>query len=690
VINGNPIPLTAISNTDFVPKFVTYTITPSISGCPGTPFTTYQVQVNPSPTVINFPLEQEICSGDASELVELAANVDPTTYTWTATPSSADITGFQVTPGTGNIPVQTISNASNTQRGFVNYHIIPSSQSGMTCPGAPADYKIYVNPLPNPVISGPTQVCYDQSGSVYQNSTNLTSHDYLWTVTGAVSFTGNPTYSITVDWGPGPSGTVLMTETDQSHSTSCSATTPVKNIIINPAPYPSITSNQPSPCGNTSVTYTLGGAQANHSYLWSVTGGTPLSGTNYNITVSWGNSNPVSVSVVESITYAPGVVCSSPVTSLPVSLNLIPDGAGTIFGPTESCRTLSRNFTIPPINNSDSYTWWYDPPADVSITNNGTSSVFVTFGPAALSGNLYVKGNKTGCASGLSSPAHHVTVHALPFVSLSACNDPSTTTSSKSFALKGGIPDGGQYYINGVLSATGIFNPMMLTPGSYQITYSYTDVNTCVNTTSAVPINVVAGSNLLTCPPTFKDRRDQQQYSALSIGGRCWMVTNLNYSNPMLSDLQPQSDNCVPEKYCPANDATCAVSGGFYQWDELMQYQVPSAGQTVQGLCPPEWHVPTSAEWQALIDVVASMSPGDGVGGDYLEYTNGFHALTNGTFYQNSTWSFTSGSPAASMFWTSTLSGGKPVARGLNSINPSVSVYESSKANAFPVRCVKD
>jgi uncharacterized protein (TIGR02145 family) len=121
-----------------------------------------------------------------------------------------------------------------------------------------------------------------------------------------------------------------------------------------------------------------------------------------------------------------------------------------------------------------------------------------------------------------------------------------------------------------------------------------------------------------------------------------------------------------------------------------MQYQVPSAGQTVQGLCPPEWHVPTAAEWQALIDVVASMSPGDGVGGDYLEYTNGFHALTNGTYYQNNTWSFTTGSPVASMFWTATLAGGKAVARGLNTINPSVSVYESSKANAFPVRCVKD
>ncbi|MCX6286918.1 MAG: hypothetical protein NTY96_07375, partial [Bacteroidetes bacterium] len=158
--------------------------------------------------------------------------------------------------------------------------------------------------------------------------------------------------------------------------------------------------------------------------------------------------------------------------------------------------------------------------------------------------------------------------------------------------------------------------------------------------------------------------------------------------------LLPQSDNCTPEKYCLASDATCVTYGGLYQWDELMQYQVPAPGVKVQGLCPPEWHVPTQAEWQDLIDAVASTTPGDGLAGSYLKDTNptfGFHALIDGIFYLNDTWAFTSGNLTATMFWTSTTSTlTRSIARGMNNYSLSISFYPSGRSNAFPVRCVKD
>lgn len=111
---------------------------------------------------------------------------------------------------------------------------------------------------------------------------------------------------------------------------------------------------------------------------------------------------------------------------------------------------------------------------------------------------------------------------------------------------------------------------------------------------------------------------------------------------------------------------------------------------TRQGFCPPGWHVPTATEWQNLIDA----NQGPGIAGGALKdlsATLAFRALLNGIVYLNNIWAFTnSDSPNASFFWTSTLTGNKPVSRGLNIFNPSVSLYESSKANAFPVRCVKD
>ena len=689
--SGNIIPPTPISNTDLVPRYAIYTVTPQVLTCPGSP-ASFQVQVNPSPTLTTTPLSQAICSGYSSTAVLLTANVNPVSFDWTATPSSPLITGYQSTPGTGNIPIQTISNSSGLQ-GYVNYHIIPSSQSGMACPGAPADYRIYVNPLPTPAISGPQQACFG-AGSVTYSTPAVTGHVCNWTVSGATSFTGNPGNSIQVTWGPGPAGTIQLTETDQNQSTNCFTTTPMFNVAINPAPSPVIAAIPltASPCGNTQVNYTIGSAQANHSYQWTISGGSPVSGTGPGINVTWGNTNPVSVDVVESVTYAPGVVCSTP-ASKAVTLSLIPGTAGTITGPSEACQSVIKTFTVNTIPNADSYTWSFVPSTGVTLVNNG-NSVDLTFGSTASSGNLFVQGNKTNCASGPVSPAHAVTLHQPPYVSITACNDIKVTTTSRPFTLKGGVPPGGQYYIDGVPAVGGLFNPSILSATVHQVTYGVTDFNTCVNTSPPVSITVMPGSGSGTCPTSFTDPRDNTVYRAFNLGGHCWMLSNLSYGTVAVSTPQSQSDNCVPEKYCLASDPVCADYGGFYQWDELVQYQSLTPGQAVQGLCPPEWHIPSQSEWQLLIDAVSGMSPGDGLAGSYLRDPNspfGFHALLSGIFYLNDTWAFTSGNLTATMFWTSTGSGStRAVARGMNVFDYSISLYESSRANALPVRCVKD
>jgi uncharacterized protein (TIGR02145 family) len=191
------------------------------------------------------------------------------------------------------------------------------------------------------------------------------------------------------------------------------------------------------------------------------------------------------------------------------------------------------------------------------------------------------------------------------------------------------------------------------------------------------------------------DIRNGDIYATLSVNGRCWLAENLRYGAKvtMPTQLQPmsQTDNCTYEKYCPPTDPDCNSCGGLYQWNELVQYGQTSA--PFQGLCPPGWHVPTSQEWQNLIDAIVAVTPGDGIAGSTLADQNpafGFHAFMDGIYYLNNTWAFETGNPKATMFWTSTLSGDKPIARGLNSANPSVSYYESSRANAFPVRCVMD
>lgn len=691
--SSNPIPPVPISNTDIVPRFATYTITPSVAGCQGTALSTYKVQVNPRPVVTNASLSQVICSGTSTSAVTLTANVNPSDFVWTATASSPSITGFQVS-GTNQIPVQTIANSSAVQ-GFVNYHIIPSSQIGIPCAGVPADYKVFVNPLPVPAIVGPNQVCHNQTAVIYSSS-NVPGHSYNWVVNGAISFTGNPGNSIQVDWGPGPSGTVQVTETDHNLAPNCSSSTQPYNVIINPSAAPVITASPAtiSPCGNSQVTYSLGPALTGHSYAWTITGGAPAGSTGSSISVTWGNTNPGIVDVVETIHYAPGVDCSAQDLKT-ITLTLIPDAAGLISGPQEVCRGLSKSYQVPVINNADGYLWTYLPAAGVvtPAPPAGTTAV-VAFDLTASNGNLSVQGTKTGCASGPASSLP-ITVHPLPDVHLTACNDLVTTTTSRPFTLKGGLPLGpnGSYYIDGTLSPTAVFTPSAFPPNTaHSVTYLFTDFHTCKKFSDPVVITVKQGSPSITCPAAITDPRDLQSYPAYNIGGKCWMLSNLNYGNPV-SDQLPQSDNCIPEKYC--QNGNCSTSGGLYQWDELMQYQAPAPGQTVQGLCPPEWHIPTEAEWQNLINTVAGINPGEGLAGSYLKDpipTNGFHVLLDGIYFLNDTWAYTSGNPlTATMFWTSGTSGiSRAVARGLNVYSYSVSLYTSSRANSLPVRCVKD
>ena len=105
-----------------------------------------------------------------------------------------------------------------------------------------------------------------------------------------------------------------------------------------------------------------------------------------------------------------------------------------------------------------------------------------------------------------------------------------------------------------------------------------------------------------------------------------------------------------------------------------------------QGLCPPGWHVPTEAEWTTLFNFYQ----GNGRAGRPLQDTliNGLKALANGVFYMNSSWSFEG---FATLFWSSTSwSTTKAISHGMNTYNFSVSFYPASRANAFPVRCLRD
>lgn len=285
-----------------------------------------------------------------------------------------------------------------------------------------------------------------------------------------------------------------------------------------------------------------------------------------------------------------------------------------------------------------------------------------------------------GCPGTISGTV--VTVKPLAVVELPACFDMNTISGAQPIQLKGGTPYGGWYSGTGIDTITGIFYPFQAGAGTHRLYYNYRNMHNC-NNRDSLTISV-AGTPSFTCGQNLIDIRDNKSYSTYAIGSQCWMAASLDYGS-QISENGYQTDNCIVEKY--SRNLTAGIRHSYYQWNELMAY---NSSPAIQGLCPPGWHLPSSTEWQQLLDA----SLGSGIAGGVLKdiySTPGFHGILNGLRYLNSFWFYTEAEAiSGTMYWTSTLAGSKPVARGLNNYNQSVSLYESSPANAFQVRCLKD
>ncbi|MEI7897928.1 MAG: PKD-like domain-containing protein, partial [bacterium] len=688
---ANPITPVTLLNVTNIQQTVTYTITSAFQGCPGNS-TTHAITVNPSPTVTNWPLEQTICSGQTSAAVNLTATVTGTTFTWTASTASP-ITGFALS-GTSQIPAQTLS-IPPAFTGFVTYHVIPSFTGGPSCPGAPTDYKINVNPLPVPAITGLNQVCELQPNVTYTTPA-IPGHSYNWNITGATAISGANTNTVTVTWGAYTLSPGTLTVTETIDATGCLQTTSVFSVTIFQRPIPTITG--PLSACNTSTGNVYSTEAGMNNYTWTIAGGSITSGGGTGsptATVTWNSAGTQWIQV----NYINAMGCPGfPAKTLTITVNPLPNPAIT-EGPGPNCESLQHTYLAVP-DPACSFLWSITPAGRGMITSGqGQNTVTVdwlTSGPATI--GMTATNGTTNC---LATGSHLLTVHPKPVPIFNVpCFDLITTPGSKKIILRGGTPvvagqgvySGNRVSLNGV-SGNYEFDPFGASPGNYFITYTFTNNFGCPAATAPVSINVV--NNFFSCGGDLTDIRDSKKYKTTMLSGRCWMKENLTYGTSLSSPSGPvQTDNCLPEKYCGPSDVNCTQYGGMYQWDEVMDY---ASAPGSKGICPPEWHVPTEAEWQSLIDNLMT-----GIGapianaltGSMLRdpiVTGSFMSLLGGLYYNDNDWAFTTGTNTATQYWTSTvLDATHAIARGLNIHTPSVSKYPSSRSNAFSIRCVKD
>jgi uncharacterized protein (TIGR02145 family) len=185
-----------------------------------------------------------------------------------------------------------------------------------------------------------------------------------------------------------------------------------------------------------------------------------------------------------------------------------------------------------------------------------------------------------------------------------------------------------------------------------------------------------------TCGTSTVKYKDKTYHTVL-IGEQCWLKENLNIGLMINTDVA-QSDNGIIEKYCFNNsELQCDTLGGFYQWNELMQY---TTTEKEKGICPSGWHVPTLGEFAVLNSSVESegkalMEIGEDFEENLATNSSGFSALLSGYINSNgvSTSSvfvnFYSSSSASSVYFRS---------------NCSVANWTENSSEGYSVRCLKD
>jgi uncharacterized protein (TIGR02145 family) len=272
--NVNPVQQTLISN-DVKPDTVIYKAVPFVAPCHGDTVLFYVI-VTPLPQVSNLITTFTQCSGDTTQ-INLTGNVQGAVFTWTATGSSLNVTGFS--DNTGPVIAQTLINS-----GIVTETVTYSVHATLNgCSGPLKNFVVTVHPRLTVSISiAASSNPYCQGSSVNFSSTAAnggTSPVYLWKVNG-VTVGGNlPGYS----YSPSTGDIVTCTLTS---NIPCPVSNPVTSnqiIMLLNTGFPagvSISASRNPFCSGSPVIFTADPVNGGPApvYLWKVNGIT--AGTN--------------------------------------------------------------------------------------------------------------------------------------------------------------------------------------------------------------------------------------------------------------------------------------------------------------------------------------------------------------------------------------------------------------------------
>ncbi|MCR5766318.1 MAG: hypothetical protein K6G09_10140 [Treponema sp.] len=123
---------------------------------------------------------------------------------------------------------------------------------------------------------------------------------------------------------------------------------------------------------------------------------------------------------------------------------------------------------------------------------------------------------------------------------------------------------------------------------------------------------------------TLVDNRDNKAYKTVVIGNQLWMAENLNYADTICIPELKSGSSCYD-----GSDKNCKYYGRLYDFFAAIETCSDSATSELQGVCPDNWHLPLSSEWDELIAFVTA-SVGKDLVGNSLKSLEGWNVNSNG------------------------------------------------------------
>jgi gliding motility-associated-like protein len=448
-----------LTNPGLTPGTVTYTVTPSASGCTGSPITVV-VTVNPLPVVTATPASETICTGGTTN-ISLTSSIGGTSFTYSAA-ATGGITGSF--GGTGSLISQTLTNPGVTPA-TVTYTITPVANF---CTGTPITVVVTVNPSITPTFTALGPYCVGATA-------------------GTLSTTSNE--GITGSWSPAAISTATAgtaTYTFTPTAGQC-ATTAIMNVTINAVDDPSFNYSPSTLCqtgtdvsanitGGSSGTFTStpGGLVILNSSTGLIDVSASAIGT-YTITFTTSGICPSSSTATVSITTAPLATFSYAGPYCLYDANPFP-----VFGPGASGGVFSAS------------------PAGLVFVSTSSGEVDL----AASTPGTYTITNTIAAGGGCSAATatNTITINPTPTVTVPAditvCNNGAVSAANFSSTPAGGTFAWTNDYTSIGLAASGTGNIAGFTAtnaGSTPITATITVIptlNGCAGTPSSYTITV--------------------------------------------------------------------------------------------------------------------------------------------------------------------------------------------------------